>query len=152
MKKAKRFLTGLLSAALALSLCAMPAMAATDVDTTTPQDVWTQDTGSITIHKYEYNGQVKPDSTGEETDVDNLPEGATALKGATFSIYQVMDRAELQNYYDGTNGKEKVTVDTYLNEAGMRLNPVRPIPLRSLQKRLAQTALPVLPSSRLVCM
>ena len=28
MKKAKRFLTGLLSAALALSLCAMPAMAA----------------------------------------------------------------------------------------------------------------------------
>ena len=27
MKKAKRFLTGLLSAALALSLCAMPAMA-----------------------------------------------------------------------------------------------------------------------------
>ena len=36
MKKAKRFLTGLLSAALALSLCAMPAMAAedtTNVDT-----------------------------------------------------------------------------------------------------------------------
>ena len=30
MKKAKRFLTGLLSAALALSLCAMPAMAAED--------------------------------------------------------------------------------------------------------------------------
>ena len=121
MKKAKRFLTGLLSAALALSLCAMPAMAADNGETpatTPPQDVWTQDTGSITIHKYEYNGQVKPNSTGEENDVDKLPEGATALKGATFSIYQVMDRAELQNYYDGTNSKEKVTVDTYLNEAG----------------------------------
>lgn len=121
MKKEKRFLTGLLSAALALSLCAMPAMAADNGETpatTPPQDVWTQDTGSITIHKYEYNGQVKPNSTGEENDVDKLPEGATALKGATFSIYQVMDRAELQNYYDGTNGKEKVTVDTYLNEAG----------------------------------
>lgn len=119
MKKAKRFLTGLLSAALALSLCAMPAMAADNGETpatTPPQDVWTQDTGSITIHKYEYNGRVKPNSTGEENDVDKLPEGATALKGATFSIYQVMDRAALRNYYDGTDGQTKVTVDTYLND------------------------------------
>ena len=119
MKKKSRFLTGLLSAALALSLCAMPAMAADNGETpatTPPQDVWTQDTGSITIHKYEYNGQVKPNSTGEENDVDKLPEGATALKGATFSIYQVMDRAALRNYYDGTDGQTKVTVDTYLND------------------------------------
>lgn len=119
MKKAKRFLTGLLSAALALSLCAMPAMAADNGETpatTPPQDVWTQETGSITIHKYEYNGQGKPNSTGEENDVDKLPEGATALKGATFSIYQVMDRAALRNYYDGTDGQTKVTVDTYLND------------------------------------
>ena len=119
MKKKSRFLTGLLSAALALSLCAMPAMAedaAGATTTTPPQDVWTQDTGSITIHKYEYNGQDKPDSTGEASDVDNLPEGATALKGATFSIYQVMDRAALRNYYDGTDGQTKVTVDTYLND------------------------------------
>ena len=119
MKKKSRFLTGLLSAALALSLCAMPAMAedaAGATTTTPPQDVWTQNTGSITIHKYEYNGQDKPDSTGEASDVDNLPEGATALKGATFSIYQVMDRAALRNYYDGTDGQTKVTVDTYLND------------------------------------
>lgn len=118
MKKAKRFLTGLLSAALALSLCAMPAMAEDSGTpaTTTPQDVWTQDTGSITIHKYEYNGQVKPDSTGEESDANNLPEGAKALEGATFSIYQVMDRAALRNYYDGTDGQTKVIVDTYLND------------------------------------
>lgn len=119
MKKAKRFLTGLLSAALALSLCAMPAMAADNGETpatTPPQDVWTQNTGSITIHKYEYNGQVKPDSTGEENDVNNLPDGATPLEGATFSIYKVMDRAALRNYYDGTDGQTKVTVDTYLND------------------------------------
>lgn len=126
MKKVKRFLTGLLSAALALSLCAMPAMAADNGETpatTPPQDVWTQDTGSITIHKYEYNGQVKPNSTGEENDVDKLPEGATALKGATFSIYQVMDRAALRNYYDGTDGQTKVTVDTYLNETEDAIKP-----------------------------
>lgn len=120
MKKAKRFLTGLLSAALALSLCAMPAMAEDSGTpaTTTPQDVWTQDTGSITIHKYEYNGQVKPDSTGEESDANNLPEGAKALEGATFSIYKVKDREELRAYYNGDakNSAAKVTVDTYLNE------------------------------------
>lgn len=123
MKKAKRFLTGLLSAALALSLCAMPAMAASDVDTTTPQDAWTSTVGSITIHKYEYNGQERPKGTGEESDADNLPAGAKPLEGAEFSIYQVMDRKMLREYYDGTNGKETVTVDKYLNKAGDAINP-----------------------------
>lgn len=127
MKKAKRFLTGLLSAALALSLCAMPAMAEDSGTpaTTTPQDVWTQDTGSITIHKYEWNYGAGKSGTGEEEDENHLPsktgaegktETPTPLAGATFSIYQVMDRAALRNYYDGTDGQTKVTVDTYLNE------------------------------------
>ena len=124
MKKAKRFLTGLLSAALALSLCAMPAMANSEI-TTPPQDVWTQDTGSITIHKYEYNGKVKTDGTGEESDV--IPDGAKALAGATFSIYKVMDRDELRDYYNGTdNGtddKGRVTVDTYLNDKKDAIKP-----------------------------
>lgn len=122
MKKVKRFLTGLLSAALALSLCAMPAMAASEGPATLP-DVWTQDTGSITIHKYEYNGEEKPDGTGEESDAKNLPEGATPLKGATFSIYKVMNRDVLRDYYNGTNGYGKVTVDDCLNEAGDAINP-----------------------------
>lgn len=122
MKKAKRFLTGLLSAALALSLCAMPAMAASEGPATLP-DVWTQDTGSITIHKYEYNGDVKPDGTGEESDADNLPAGATPLKGATFSIYKVMDRDVLRDYYNGTKGYGRITVDDCLNEAGDAIKP-----------------------------
>lgn len=122
MKKAKRFLTGLLSAALALSLCAMPAMAASEGPATLP-DVWTQDTGSITIHKYEYNGEEKPDGTGEKSDADKLPAGAKPLAGATFSIYQVADRNALQNYYNGTNGYRRITVDDCLNEAGDAINP-----------------------------
>ena len=40
MKKAKRFLTGLLSAALALSLCAMPAMADDVAGETTTTAPW----------------------------------------------------------------------------------------------------------------
>ncbi len=122
MKKVKRFLTGLLSAALALSLCAMPAMAASEGPATLP-DVWTQDKGSITIHKYEYNGEVKPDGTGEKSDADKLPAGAKPLKGATFSIYQVANRDNLRDYYNGTNDKGKITVDKCLNEAGDAINP-----------------------------
>ena len=109
MKKAKRFLTGLLSAALALSLCAMPAMAedaAGATPGTTPNPVWTQDTGSITIHKYEWNETNKGPATGEKEDADSLPsndkgEKPTPLAGATFTVYQVKNANELKKYYDG---------------------------------------------------
>ena len=107
MKKAKRFLTGLLSAALALSLCAMPAMAASDGETTTPppaNPVWTETEGSITIHKYEWNGKNGEAGTGEAG--DSLPsndkgETPTPLAGATFTVYQVKNAEDLKKYYDG---------------------------------------------------
>ena len=107
MKKAKRFLTGLLSAALALSLCAMPAMAASDGETTTPppaNPVWTETEGSITIHKYEWNGKNGEAGTGEAG--DSLPsndkgETPTPLAGATFTVYQVKNEENLKKYYDG---------------------------------------------------
>lgn len=109
MKKAKRFLTGLLSAALALSLCAMPAMAedaAGVTPGTTPNPVWTQDTGSITIHKYEWNDDTRGPATGEAEDAGSLPsndkgETPTPLAGATFTVYQVKSADELKDYYDG---------------------------------------------------
>lgn len=107
MKKAKRFLTGLLSAALALSLCAMPAMAeegsgATTTNTANP--VWTETEGSITIHKYEWNGDAGKSGTGEPG--DSLPsndkgETPTPLAGATFTVYQVKNANELKKYYNG---------------------------------------------------
>ena len=114
MKKAKRFLTGLLSAALALSLCAMPAMAEESGTQTTPQPstaVWTRDTGSITIHKYEYNGEETPKSTGEENDVSNLPKGANPLKDATFTAYQVWNENTLREYYSASSDKAQPNVD-----------------------------------------
>lgn len=118
MKKAKRFLTGLLSAALALSLCAMPAMAAEGSGTTTTptaNPVWTQDTGSITIHKYEWNGDAGKTGTGEPG--DSLPsndkgEMPTPLAGATFTVYQVKNEAELKEYYDNYDGKKDVAWPT----------------------------------------
>lgn len=73
MKKAKRFLTGLLSAALALSLCAMPAMAAEGGTITSTID--TNRTGSLTINKYE----------------GNEPNSEKLLDGVTFTAYKVAD-------------------------------------------------------------
>ena len=112
MKKAKRFLTGLLSAALALSLCAMPAMADDGSGTTpapTANPVWTETEGSITIHKYEWNGTtVGAPATGRE-DEDQLPsekdgentKTPNPLAGAEFTIYQVHDADWLSKYYSG---------------------------------------------------
>ncbi|WP_294821023.1 SpaH/EbpB family LPXTG-anchored major pilin [uncultured Gemmiger sp.] len=120
MKKAKRFLTGLLSAALALSLCAMPAMAAEDSGATpgtTPNPVWTETEGSITIHKYEWNETNRGPATGEAEDAGRLPsngkgEAPTPLAGATFTVYQVKNEAELKEYYDNYDGEKNVAWPT----------------------------------------
>ena len=118
MKKAKRFLTGLLSAALALSLCAMPAMAEDNGGTppaTTAKPVWTQDTGSITIHKYEWNGVTTGDPATGREDENQLPsekDGENTkipnpLAGAEFTIYQVKNKDWLSKYYSGAATEEE---------------------------------------------
>lgn len=104
--KLKRLLTAALSAVMALSVCALPAMA--DDGTTTPNPVWSQDHGSITIHKYEWNGTNGNYATGEKNDAQ-LPKDITTtpattpspLKGAEFSLYEVKNAAWLKAYYSG---------------------------------------------------
>ena len=89
MKKKSRFLTGLLSAVMALSLCALPA-AADDAATVQNTDVWGTTTASITIHKYEYNrseGDTGTPAPGTELETNKIPEGAKPLEGVTFKIY-----------------------------------------------------------------
>lgn len=119
MKKAKRFLTGLLSAALALSLCAMPAMAAEgEGNAQTPEiktSVSTIDKtkkGSITIYKYlhstDLTGSVA--GTGEQ---QKVPNEATPLKDAGFTIYQVKTADELVAYYEAASDDNAVTADSF---------------------------------------
>lgn len=100
--KLKRLLTAALSAVMALSVCALPAMAADG--TTTPNPVWSQDHGSITIHKYEWNGDSNKHATGE-ADNTQLPGDTTTtpspLKDAEFSLYKVKDAEWLKKYYSG---------------------------------------------------
>ena len=132
MKKAKRFLTGLLSAALALSLCAMPAMADegegnahTSTIKTSVSTIDESKTGSITIHKYlQKDAKENNDGTGE--DGQNAPTGAEAAEGVGFTVYQVMSKADLLNYYNGKG--DTVTIDTYADVNGNKLeDSVTPI-------------------------
>lgn len=95
MKKAKRFLTGLLSAALALSLCAMPAMAAEGGTITSTID--TNRTGSLTINKYE----------GDAANADKL------LDGVTFTAYKVANI--VQSTVAGTTDVKMEPVEALTN-------------------------------------
>lgn len=127
MKKKSRFLTGLLSAVMALSLCALPVSAAesqTRVPTLPAIDKHT--TGTLTIHKYEYNGNAGPNGTGEATDSSKVPtaepNAATPLDGVTFTLYKVMDADKLQAYYENVqeNANDSVTIDTYVQNNAIR--------------------------------
>lgn len=118
MKKKSRFLTGLLSAVMALSLCALPATAAGEDAIETPAQKtvstidWSKE-GSITIYKYLKGDKAGSTGTGE-TDVVP-PDDAQPLEGAGFTIYKVMNAEQLKAYYSGeaTDGEGKLlaTVD-----------------------------------------
>ena len=122
MKKAKRFLTGLLSAALALSLCAMPAMAATDAPelpttkTTTDSVIDPDQKGSITIYKYLHDKDiVSENGTGEK---QNIPDGTEPAEDVGFTIYRVKGATKLQEYYDGKTSEPTAKVSDYIDENG----------------------------------
>ena len=121
MKKAKRFLTGLLSAALALSLCAMPAMAADapalpETTKTTDSVIDPNQKGSITIYKYLHDKDiVSENGTGEK---QNIPAGTEPAEDVGFTIYRVKGAAKLQEYYDGKTSEPAAKVSDYIDENG----------------------------------
>lgn len=117
--KLKRLFTAVLSAALALSLCAMPAMAAdgstaagTLSKTATAID-WTKK-GSLTIHKYETDTA----PTGVHDNGESTTSG-TPLNGVTFTLYKVKGADWLKDYYQGTSTSPAMpTVDEYFEDDG----------------------------------
>lgn len=115
--KLKRLFTAALSAVLALSLCAMPAMAADDTPATTPKTSTSTidkgQLGSITIHKYLMDDTSKalPSTNGEKT--NTLPDGALPASGVEFTLYQVKDIDELIKYFDGVSGDLEVNANSY---------------------------------------
>lgn len=125
MKKKSRFLTGLLSAVMALSLCALPVSAADDVKpeatTANPVAIDTNATGSIEIHKYieeSTDWSELPKGTGEKN--ESAVAGKTPLANVTFTAYKVMDAKTLVAYYDGLNkgNVKEVTIADYKKTDG----------------------------------
>lgn len=122
--KLKRLFTAILSAALTLSLCAMPAMAAdgSTAATTLKTSTSTIDTtkkGSITIYKRAESGTPSTTAgTGEKVESPN----GEPLPNAGFSIYTVLGTDELVAYYNGlsTGAATEVTVDSCFNNATSR--------------------------------
>ena len=112
--KLKRLFTAVLSAALTLSLCAMPAMAA-DGTTTTPNTstINKGQLGSITIYKRALDSGVTPGDAGDGEAMTGKPQG-TALKDTGFTIYQVMNTEALLAYYNGlsTGAEPEITVES----------------------------------------
>lgn len=112
--KLKRLFTAILSAALTLSLCAMPAMAADGTAATMPPKTSTIDTtktGSITIYKRALDSSGNAGTAGDgETMVS--PQGA-ALKDTGFTLYQVMDTNTLLAYYNDNTTADQVDVKDY---------------------------------------
>lgn len=99
MKKFKKLLAGLLTGAMLLGSMSVSAFAA-DAATKTPV-IDESEKGSITIHKYEYNGTGGVTGTGETTDESKVPAEAKQkpLQGAGFTIYKVADVNDLKTYY-----------------------------------------------------
>lgn len=114
MTKAKKVLAGIISAAMLISSAAMTAFAA---QSTTPATIDTTKTGSLTIHKYEYNGDEATQGTGSEN--DNVPDDANLLAGAGFTIYKVADVNDLETYYS-TNPATLPSVGSYVENGAIK--------------------------------
>lgn len=105
--KLKRLLTGVLSAVMALSVCAMPALAVDDNNAAA-----TPKTGNLTITKYEV-------ATGK-TSAEYENKKGDPLAGVTFTVYKV---AEVNQTVDanGTVSLSYDLVDT-LKKGGVSIN------------------------------
>lgn len=117
MRKMKKILAGIVSAAMVLSSLTLTAFAAQT--TTTPATIDTTKTGSLTIHKYEYNGSAGSEGTGSESDVNEVPGDANKLAGAGFTIYKVADVNALTNYYS-TNPTDLPSVNNYVEKGAIK--------------------------------
>ena len=113
--KLKRFLTGVLSAVMALSVCALPAAADGEGAGTTPPKYTTSTinkskTGSITIYKRSMTTALptKPAGKGETTPNP----GGDPLENVGFTVYKVLDAGKLVEYYNGlsTETVKEITV------------------------------------------
>lgn len=113
--KLKRLFTAVLSTALALSLCAMPAMAADSAAATVPKTststIDKNQKGSITIYKRALDSSGNAGTAGDGETMAS-PQGA-ALKDTGFTLYRVMNTETLLAYYNDNTTADQVDVKDY---------------------------------------
>ena len=113
--KLKRLFTAVLSTALALSLCAMPAMAADSAAATMPKTststIDKNQKGSITIYKRALDSSGNAGTAGDGETMAS-PQGA-ALKDTGFTLYRVMNTETLLAYYNDNTTADQVDVKDY---------------------------------------
>lgn len=121
MGKFRKMLAGVLSAAMVLSTMTVTAFAEETASTPkkTVATINTSLKGSITIHKYEYNGTSDTKGTGETSDAAKVPSDAKALEGAGFTIYKVADVNDLTTYYSA-NPTDLPSVNTYVENGKIK--------------------------------
>lgn len=129
MKKFKKLLAGLLAGAMMLGSMSATAFAAEGTDTPkmTAATIDTSLKGSLTIHKYEYNGTGGPAGTGETSDASKLPSDADAkpLEGAGFTLYKVEDVEDLTKYYSANSTTDLPKVEVYLSDGQIDKSKVK---------------------------
>lgn len=113
--KLKRLLTAALSAVMALSVCALPAMAegAGTTPTLTTSTIDKNAIGSITIYKYLRKDDQDNGAGNGESFTETITPASSPLAGVGFTVYQVMNSDALMTYYDEKAGSSTVTVDTF---------------------------------------
>lgn len=112
MKRMKKLLTGLLTLGMTLSMMTMTAFAAGPSAKMPTIDE--SKSGTVTIHKYTKGTDEGTKGTGKvET---SLPAGAEPLKGAGFTLYKVVNKEDMEVYYN-TNPTNLPAVGEYV-EAG----------------------------------
>lgn len=126
MKKFKKLLAGILAGAMMLGSMSATAFAAEETNTPkmTAATIDTSLKGSLTIHKYEYNGT---DTTHNGTGLnpDALPnDGEKPLEGAGFTLYKVADVNDLTKYYS-KNPTDLPSVDSYFSNGEIDSSKVK---------------------------
>ena len=121
MKRMKKLLTGLLTLGMTLSMMTMTAFAA-DLTTGTTEKMPTIDfdadkTGTVTIHKYTSGNGMGSVGNGTEAHPGDFPTGAEPLKGAGFTLYQVVDKGGMEAYYKA-DPKDLPDVSEYVEPDG----------------------------------
>lgn len=115
MKRMKKLLTGLLTLGITLSMMTMTAFAA-DPSAKMPT-IDTDKTGTVTIHKYTSGNGIGSVGNGTEADPGDFPTGAEPLKGAGFTLYQVVDKGGMEAYYKA-DPKDLPDVSEYVKPDG----------------------------------